>query len=129
MQHPLKIFLSIIIIFSFSFVYSQSDSALILSEVMFNPASGNNEFIELYNTSETDTIDLTNFKIKYQTSSADLIVPVNDSTLLAPKSFAVIFQGNYDFQNGIYNSLIPSSALILKIDNNAFGSGGMANGI
>ncbi len=128
MQHPLKIFLSIIIIFSFSFVYSQSDSALILSEVMFNPASGNNEFIELYNTSETDTIDLTNFKIKYQTSSADLIVPVNDSTLLEPKSFAVILQGNYDFQNGIYNSLIPSSALILKIDNNAFGSNGMNNG-
>ena len=47
--------------------------------------------------------------------------------LLAPKSFAVIFQGNYDFQNGIYNSLIPSSALILKIDNNAFGSDGMTN--
>ena len=93
MQHPLKIFLSIIIIFSFSFVYSQSDSALILSEVMFNPASGNNEFIELYNTSETDTIDLTNFKIKYQTSSADLIVPVNDSTLISAKKFCSNFSG------------------------------------
>ena len=34
----------------------------------------NNEFIELYNTSETDTIDLNGFKIKYQTSSADLII-------------------------------------------------------
>ena len=68
-----------------------------------------------------------NFKIKYQTSTPDLIVAANDSTLLAPKGYAVIFQGNYDFQNGIYNSLIPSNALTLKIDNNSFGSSGMAN--
>ncbi len=94
---------------------------------MFNPQSGNNEFIELYNTSETDTVDLNGFKIKYQTSSPDLIIAVNDSTLLPPNSFAVIFEGDYDFQNGIYKSLIPSIALVLKISDNAFGSSGMAN--
>ncbi len=94
---------------------------------MFDPVSGNNEFIELYNTSATDTIDLSAFKIKYQTSNPDLIVSVNDSTLLLPQSFAVIFEGDYDFQNGIYKSLIPSTALVLKISDGAFGSTGMAN--
>ena len=47
--------------------------------------------------------------------------------LLPPNSFAVIFEGDYDFQNGIYKSLIPSSALVLKINDNAFGSSGMSN--
>ncbi len=94
---------------------------------MFSPNGSNSEFVELYNTSETDTIDLSGVKIKYQTSTADLIKPVNDSTLLPPKSFAVIFEGDYDFQNGIYKSLISSSALVLKINDNAFGSAGMSN--
>lgn len=94
---------------------------------MFNPNGSNSEFIELYNTSETNTIDLHGLKIKYQTSGPDLIVSVNDSTLLPPKTFAVIFEGDYDFQSGTYKSLIPPTALVLKIDNNAFGSTGMAN--
>ncbi len=39
-------------------IFSQTDSTLILSEVMFYPATGPNEFIELYNYSETESIDL-----------------------------------------------------------------------
>ena len=44
---------------------SQTDSTLILSEVMFFPVSGPNEFVELYNYSETESIDLDAYRIKY----------------------------------------------------------------
>src|SRR5690606_15495131 len=62
---------------------------------------------------------------KYYTSAADVIT--GSSTILAPGTFAVIFEGDYVLESGIYNSLIPPSALILKISDNAFGSSGMAN--
>jgi len=106
---------------------AQSDSMLTFSEIMFNPASGNNEFVELYNTSETDSIDLTNFKIKYYNSNPDGLVSTGSGIKLPPNGFAIIFEGDYDFVSGIYNNLIPASALLLKIADNSFGTLGMAN--
>ncbi len=94
---------------------------------MFFPTSGPNEFIELYNFSETESIDLNGYQIKYSTSSPDIIIETGEGTVLPPKSFAVIFEGDYPFGSGIYNGLIPPEALLLKIDNNSFGSSGMSN--
>ncbi len=106
---------------------AQSDSLITFSEIMFNPVSGNNEFIELYNTSETDSIDLANFKIKYYTSNPDGLISTGAGTKIPPKGLAVIFEGDYDLAAGIYSSLIPASALVLKIADNSFGTSGMAN--
>lgn len=108
-------------------VFAQADTSLILSEVMFNPISGNNEFIEIYNRSETQSFDLANYKIIYYTSNPDIITSAGFGTILPPKSFAVILEGDYDFTGGIYNSIIPPTALKLKISDNAFGTSGMAN--
>jgi hypothetical protein len=105
----------------------QSDSTLILSEIMFYPASGQNEFIELYNYSETESIDLDSFKIKYSTSNPDIIIATGEGTILPPKSFAIVLEGDYPFGSGIYDGLIPAEALVLKISDNAFGTSGMAN--
>ncbi len=120
------------IIFLFSFLpffltFSQIKSPLVLSEIMFNPEPGNNEFIEIYNTSSTDSIDLSNYKIKYSASTPDVITAVSGGTILKPNSYAVIFEGDYDFENGIYKGLIPAGTLALKISDAAFGSSGMAN--
>lgn len=93
---------------------------------MFIPTSGNNEFIEIYNQSSSP-VDLTNFKIKYETSAPDIIISAGAGLILQPLSYAVILEGDYDFAGGIYSNLIPPSALILKITDNAFGSSGMAN--
>lgn len=117
----------IFLLYSFSILASANDTCIIISEVMFYAVSGNNEFIELYNRSETETIDLQNFTIKYYTSKPDTIISAGYGTLLAPKSYAVIFEGDYDFSNGLYKSIVPVSALRLKITKNAFGSNGMAN--
>lgn len=124
----MKIFLITLSIFFCSVVsFAQADTALILSEVMFNPISGNNEFIEIYNRSETQSFDLANYKIIYYTSNPDIIISAGFGTVLPPKSFAVILEGDYDFAGGIYNSIIPANALKLKISDNSFGTSGMAN--
>jgi len=123
-----KIFLiTLLIFFIAATIFAQSDTALVLSEIMFNPQSGNNEFIEIYNRSETQSFDLANHKIIYYTSNADLITSAGFGTVLPPKSYAVIFEGDYDFAAGIYNSIIPANTLKLKISDNSFGASGMAN--
>ncbi len=94
---------------------------------MFNPVSGNNEFIELYNTSNSESIDLNNYLLKYSTSTTDVIISAGSGTTLSPNSYAIILEGDYDFVSGVYNNLIPPSALILKISDNSFGASGMAN--
>ncbi|MCH8942829.1 MAG: lamin tail domain-containing protein [Bacteroidetes bacterium] len=121
-----KIILSVILLFTVN-LFPQTDTALTFNEVMFKPSASNSEFIELFNTSITETIDLNNFKFKYHTSSTDIIISTGNGTLLPPKSYAVIFEGDYDFTNGIYSGLIPASALVLKLNNKAFGSSGMSN--
>jgi len=106
---------------------SPLDTCIIFTEIMFDAPSGNNEFIELYNRSETTSINLSRFKIKYSTSKPDTIISSGHGTLLPPKSYAVIFEGDYDFASGIYKNIVPASALVLKISDKAFGSNGMAN--
>ena len=110
-----------------SIANAQEDSTLVLSEVMFYPVSGPNEYIELYNYSDTDSIDLNGYKIKYSNSSADAINDAGEGTILPPLSITVILEGDYTIGSGIYDSVIPSEALILKISDNSFGSSGMAN--
>ena len=117
----------LIIIFCAGQNFSQTDTSIIFSEIMFYPTSGNNEFVELYNLSSTQSIDLSNWKIKYYTSTADVIVDAGFGTVLPPQSFAIIFENDYDILNGIYSGLVPANALILKISDGSFGSSGMAN--
>lgn len=110
-----------------AYIFPQSDSTLILSEIMFYPQTGPNEFIELYNSSETESININGYKLKYSTSNPDVITDVGEGTILPPKSFAIILEGDYVIGSGIYDGLIPAEALILKISDNSFGTSGMAN--
>ena len=120
----MKNILIIISLIAFN-LYSQSrDTSIIFSEIMFYNSTSipNGEFIELFNTSYTDTIDMAGWKIKYYTSSPDLIVDAGYGTKLLPRQFAVIFENDY---TGGYS--VPSNALVLKISDNNFGTSGMAN--
>lgn len=100
------------------------DTLIIFSEIMFYNSTSipNGEFIELFNTSFSDTIDVAGWKIKYYTSNPDLIIDAGMGTKILPRQYAVIFENDYA---GGYNP--PSNSLILKINDNAFGSSGMAN--
>ncbi len=119
--------ISLIIFFWIINVFAQQTSPLTFSEVMFYPSESNGEFIEIYNTSLTETIEIANYKIKYYTSANNNLVPLAGGTKLGPGKFAVILQGNYDYNNGIYKTLIPSDAIVLKVSSNNFGTSGMAN--
>jgi hypothetical protein len=121
-----KLILGALVFCTYS-VFPQADTSLILTEIMFIPQSGNNEFIEIYNLSETDSFDLNGYKLKYYTSNTDVFIDAGFGTILSPQSYAVIFEGDYDISNGIYAGLVPSEALIMKISDNAFGTSGMAN--
>ncbi len=122
----MKKILSIIFVCSY-FIFPQADTTLILSEIMFIPPSGNNEFIEIFNLSETESVDLSGYKFKYSTAGIDIFIDAGFGTILPPRSYAVVFEGDYDITTGIYSGLVPSSALILKISDNSFGSTGMTN--
>lgn len=120
-----KIFPFVLLLINLS--VAQSDTIVTLTEVMFYPTSGNNEFIEIYNLSSTQSIDLNGFKVKYYTSTPDQIVDAGFGTILPPNSYAVVFENDYDLLTGIYSGLIPANGLVLKISDNSFGSSGMAN--
>lgn len=107
-------------------VFAQT-SPLTLSEIMFNPSENNGEFIEIYNTSTTETVNLAGYKIKYYTSTADNLVAFIGGMDLAPGKFAVILENDYDYNNGVYKNLIPADAIVLKISDASFGTSGMAN--
>lgn len=106
---------------------AQSGSSITFSEIMFYPLETNGEFVEIYNTSTTETIDIVNFKFKYYTSANNNFVPLSGGTLLGPGKYAVILQGNYDWTNGIYKNLVPTGTIVMKTSGNSFGSSGMAN--
>ncbi|MGD8305665.1 MAG: lamin tail domain-containing protein, partial [Ignavibacteria bacterium] len=114
-------------LFIISGLVAQNDSTITFSEVMFYPESGPNEFIEIYNYSTSEAIDLDGFEIVYYTANPDVITDAGEGTLLQPQSFALILEGDYPIGSGIYDSFIPVDALILRITDNAFGSSGMAN--
>ncbi len=107
---------------------AQTHTELTITEVMFRPSVTNGEFVELYNTSTTTSLDLDGLKIKYHTSTSDVITGHAMGTILGPEQYAVIFEGDYDFASGDYNALIPAGALVLKITTVSFGtsSSGMA---
>ena len=119
--------ISFLVLLLLNISYAQFDTLLIFSEVMFSPTSGNNEFIEIYNLSTTESVDLSAYQIKYYTSTVDQIVDVGFGTILPPNSYAIIFENDYDIVTGIYNGFVPANALILKIADNSFGGTGMAN--
>ncbi|MCB9258754.1 MAG: lamin tail domain-containing protein [Ignavibacteriales bacterium] len=101
-------------------------SQIILNEIMFAPSETNSEFVEIYNNS-LETVDLENYFIKYQTSTTDTIFSINLEYELLPNQYALIFEADYDFENGIYNNLIPENVLLFILDDNSFGTSGMSN--
>ncbi|HEX2866865.1 MAG TPA: lamin tail domain-containing protein [Ignavibacteriales bacterium] len=107
--------------------FSQKKIDLRISEIMFYAVSADNEYVEIFNPDYNNSIDLAHFAVKYYTSHADTIVSAGMGTLLKPRSYAVIFEGDYDLSSGIYKTSVPQEALVLKINNNSFGTSGMSN--
>ena len=117
--------LSLLLFFCLSRITS---AQVILSEVMYNPAGNENvyEFIEIFNASATDSVSLRGWKIGDQIET-DLLVSPDLLYKLAPGQFAIILDPDYFQTTAVYDSLIPADALILTVDDNSLGGGGLSN--
>ncbi len=105
-----------------------SPAQIIISEVMFDPLYRENsdEFIELFNTSTRDSIDLQGLLIGDQ-RKVEPITAVSRGTILPPQNYALIFDRDYFTSSATYDSLIPQQALLLSVDDATLGSGGLSN--
>lgn len=94
---------------------------------MFKPEVSNGEFIEIYNASEINSYNISNYKIKYGSNSAESFESKVQNYNLLPHSYAVIFEKDLDFDNSDYSKLVKPEALILYLKDNSFGRSGMSN--
>ena len=101
---------------------------VIFNEVMYNVVGSDyhDEYIEIINISSSNSIDLANWQFSDSTGS-DYIIDAGFGTLLRPNQYAVILDGSYFANSSRYDDQIPDSTLILKIDNDSFGSSGLSN--
>ncbi len=95
-----------------------------MTEVMYDLVGTDspNEFIELFNLSQTDTADLSGYSIKDK-SSEDALVDSGFGLSIPPQSYAIIFEGDYSLTGGIYADSIPSNAILIKVDDSSIGNG------
>lgn len=101
---------------------------VVLSEVMFNPAGSeyHDEYVELFNSSASNAIDISNWIIS-DSSGSDKISAGTSPVILKPQQFAIILDGSYPGNSTTYDEIIPESALLLFLDGTTFGSNGFSN--
>jgi hypothetical protein len=103
-------------------------SQVVISEVMFDPAGSENsdEFVELVNVSSGDTIDLRGWRLGDGTGD-DALKDAGNGLRLSPNQYAVILDPDYFEQSTSYDLLIPAEALVVTVEGNTLGSGGLSN--
>ena len=104
-------------------------SDIVLSEIMFDPPGYDyhDEFVELYNTSDSVAVDLRGWTLS-DGAEQDTILATDRGTVLAPGRFALVLDASYFDSSTSYGPL-PSDALILTIDDGSFGKGGWSNSV
>ncbi|MFQ6677858.1 MAG: lamin tail domain-containing protein [Fidelibacterota bacterium] len=103
-----------------SFVFSQ----IRITEIMYDldGSDSPNEFVEIFNQSETDSVDLTGWQIKDRYTT-DALLDSGFGLLIPPQSYGIIFEGDYNFNLGIYVDSIPDGVVLIKVDDSSIGNG------
>jgi hypothetical protein len=113
-------------LFSARLIWGQ---ALTISEVMFNPVGADDydEYIEIVNINSS-AVDLKDTYLLINGELENLQFHPGDS-ILSSGQYALILDRGYliDGKSSTYDLLIPEDALLLTIDNSAFGKGGLLN--
>lgn len=112
-----------------------ADTDIIINEVMANPSDEDfDEFVELFNKSDTETIDISGWKL-IDGDGLDSIVPwsnlmhgklddpdiVIETTLIPPQTYAVILDTDYIRGEQPYD--FPEGTIIFTVGNTALGNG------
>lgn len=124
MKRCIFIFFTSIIVF----FYGNGLSQIVLSEVMYDPIGSEHtdEFVELFNLNDTDSVDLTGWSIGDGTDE-DRIIGVYLTPAIAPQQYGLILDADYFESSDSYDALISENALILTVDGSTIGSGGLSN--
>jgi len=96
----------------------------VISEIMYNPEEDEtlNEFIEIVNMSPTDTLDITGWTIQDK-SGFDAIEESGFGLKIAPGGYGILFGSDYSIEEGIYQDIIPSTAILMRVDDTRIGNG------
>lgn len=97
---------------------------VLITEVMYDldGTDSPNEFVELFNLSSTDTVDLTGWQIRDK-SSTDAIVDSGFGRELPPLGYGLLLEGDYNFSSGLYTDSIPPGVILMKVDDSSIGNG------
>jgi len=116
----LSLLLSIIVLFQ-SIAFSQQ---ILITEIMYDLAGTDspNEFVEIFNPSETDSLNMDGWTIRDR-SSTDALIDSGFGLKIPPLSYGLIMEGDYSFESGIYNSIIPGNTILIKVDDSSIGNG------
>jgi hypothetical protein len=103
-------------------------SQIEFSEIMFDPlgSEATDEFVELYNRSDQDTVFLSGWRFG-DDSGSDPIVDAGRGFHFLPHQYAVILDPDYFMRSTVYDSLIPKEALVLTVGGSTLGSAGLSN--
>jgi hypothetical protein len=116
----LSLLLSIIVLFQ-SIAFSQQ---ILITEIMYDldGTDSPNEFVEIFNPSETDSLNMDGWTIRDR-SSTDALIDSGFGLKIPPLSYGLIMEGDYSFETGIYNSIIPENTILIKVDDSSIGNG------
>ena len=116
----LSLLLSIIVLLQ-SIAFSQQ---ILITEIMYDldGTDSPNEFVEIFNPSETDSLNMDGWTIRDR-SSTDALIDSGFGLKIPPLSYGLIMEGDYSFETGIYNSIIPENTILIKVDDSSIGNG------
>ena len=105
---------------------SSVSAQVILNEVMFDPSGSEfyDEFVEIRNLGNVP-VDLRGWRVG-DANEADLLLPLQDSTVLPPGAFGLILDSGYTEHSDRYDPL-PGGVLLLTVDDATIGKGGLSN--
>ena len=124
MNHRINVSISLIISIIFflqSIAFSQQ---ILITEIMYDldGTDSPNEFVEIFNPSEMDTLNLEGWIIQDR-SSIDALIDSGFGLKIPPLSYGLIMEGDYPILSGIYNLIIPENTILIKVDDSSIGNG------
>jgi hypothetical protein len=107
---------------------NQIQAQITFSEVMYDVSTNeyHDEFIEIFNLSDRDSIDITGWTFS-DSMGIDDILSYQGANKIAPRRYALILDGSYFDNSETYDSLLTDSLTILMIGDNSFGKNGLSN--
>jgi len=121
-----RYFLAVSVVVSASETWALPPS-VVLSEVMYDPLGSehHDEFVELVNASETARVDLAGWCLG-DADEVDDLQGTGGGMVLAPGQRGLVLDASYFGQSTTYDSM-RTTALMLTIDDRAFGRAGWSN--